>query len=126
MIMSNATLTEVQATASAEADSPLRVRETFVVGLEHGLHARPCALLIKTLRPFSAKVVVQANGETASGNSIISLMALAAGRGAKVTFTISGEDAFRAMDAVRHLFETHFEEAFKRSSPAAPRALCKL
>ena len=94
-----------------------------MVDLQHGLHARPCALLIKTLRPFRANVLVQANGEAASGHSIISLMALAAGRGAKVSFTITGEDAFKAMDAVRQLFETRFEGAFKAS---APRDLCKV
>jgi phosphocarrier protein HPr len=88
------------------------VRESFVVNIEHGLHARPCAALIKALRRFKCSVEVEANGERAYGHSIISLMALAASYGTRITFTIIGKDAFQAVEAVRHLFETRFEEAY--------------
>jgi multiphosphoryl transfer protein len=94
------------------------VRQTFLVPLQHGLHARPCALLVKTLRPFQSSVQVKANGEEASGHSIMSLMALAASHGSKISFTISGDDAHAAMAAVRRLFDTHFEDAYQ--TPAAP------
>jgi phosphocarrier protein len=89
-----------------------KVRRTFRVNVELGLHARPCALLIKTIRPYCSEVVVEANGEEASGHSIMSLMALAAGPGTEVTFTAIGDDAFEAMAAIQHLFETRFEAAY--------------
>ena len=88
------------------------VRRSFVVGLEHGLHARPCALLIKTLRPFASDVLVESNGEQASGHSIMGLMMLAAGSGCRITFTITGPDALDAMAAVEQLFATGFAEAY--------------
>jgi phosphotransferase system HPr (HPr) family protein len=88
------------------------VSRSFVVNIEHGLHARPCALLVKTLQPYFVNVVIEANGEKASGHSILGLMALAAGYGAKVAVTITGKDAFEAMAAVQDLFETCFDDAY--------------
>ncbi len=90
-----------------------RMRQTFVVNVQNGLHARPCALLVKTLQPFASKVEVEANGERASGHSIMGLMALAAGYGTEITFTITGKDAAEAMAAVGHVFATHFERAYR-------------
>ncbi|HVV73172.1 MAG TPA: HPr family phosphocarrier protein [Verrucomicrobiae bacterium] len=89
-----------------------KLQRSFTVDLEHGLHARPCALLIKTLRPFSSEVLVEANGEQVSGHSIMGLMMLAAGLGCRITFTITGPDALQAMAAVEHLFATRFAEAY--------------
>ena len=71
------------------------VRRTFEVNLEHGLHARPCAMLVKAVRPYNVTIDVEANGEKASGKSILGLMALAAGSGTRITFTIIGEKAYR-------------------------------
>ena len=96
------------------------MRRSFVVSLEQGLHTRPCALLIKTLRPFASDVLVEANGEQASGHSIMGLMMLAAGLGCPITFTIAGPDALEAMAAVEQLFASGFAEAYAASrSPAA-------
>ena len=94
-------------------------RQTFIVRLEHGLHARPCALLVKTLRPFRSRIEIAANGEVANGHSIMSLMALAAGYQSKITFAITGEDAPQAMTAVERLFETDFADAYHHASIAA-------
>ncbi len=87
------------------------IRRSFVVNVEHGLHARLCAILVKTLRPYSATVQVEANGELASGKSILGLMALGAGPGAKITFSMAGEDALEAMSAVDRLFASRFQPA---------------
>lgn len=88
------------------------LRQTFAMTNPNGMHARPCALLAKTLRPFGCEARVEANGSIASGKSILGLMALAAGFGSKLTFSINGSDATQAMAAVHRLFETQFEEAY--------------
>ena len=88
------------------------LRQTFTMTNRNGLHARPCALLVKTLRPFACEVEVEHDDATASGNSILGLMALAAGFESKLTFIISGSEAARAMAAVQRLFETQFEAAY--------------
>ena len=90
-------------------------RQSFVVNIELGLHARPCALLVKTLRPFRSDVLVEANGEEASGHSIMGLMMLAAGLGSVITITITGEDAPQAMAAIGRLFVTRFADAYGSS-----------
>jgi phosphotransferase system HPr (HPr) family protein len=81
---------------------------SFRVNLEHGLHARPCAMLVKTLQPLHVSVVVASQGEQASGKSILGLMSLAAAFGDDLAFTITGPDAFQAMTKVAQLFETRF------------------
>jgi phosphotransferase system HPr (HPr) family protein len=88
------------------------LRQTFAMTNRNGLHARPCALLVKTLRPFACEVKVEHDGATASGNSILGLMSLAVGFGSKLTFIINGSEAARAMAAVQQLFETQFEKAY--------------
>jgi phosphotransferase system HPr (HPr) family protein len=88
------------------------LRRSFVLNLEHGLHARPCAVLVKTLQPYHLEVEVEVNGEIASGKSILGLMALGAGYGSNVTFAMTGEKAFEAMAKVERIFATNFEAAY--------------
>ena len=95
-----------------------RVRRTFVVNTEHGLHLRPCALLVKAVQPYHSIVEVEAGAEKASGKSILGLMALAAAYGSEITFTTVGEDAVQAMAAVHHLFATRFEVALHAPAPS--------
>jgi len=89
------------------------VRRTFVLNVKQGLHARPCAMLVKTLQPYRLSVEVEAHGEKASGTSILGLMSLAAGFGSRITFTIVGNQAPEAMELVDALFKSNFETGFK-------------
>jgi len=89
------------------------LRQTFTMTNRNGLHARPCALLVKTLRPFGCQVKVEHGNAVADGQSILGLMALAAGFGSKLAFTITGAEAARAMAAVQRVFDTQFEEAYQ-------------
>ncbi|MGO8677432.1 MAG: HPr family phosphocarrier protein [Limisphaerales bacterium] len=95
------------------------LRQTFVVEIEHGLHLRPCALLVKTLQPYRSSVQVEARGKTAFGDSVLGFISLAAEFGSEITFTIVGEDASRAMAAVRKLFAGRFKAPDRAS--ALPR-----
>jgi phosphotransferase system HPr (HPr) family protein len=96
----------------AQSEMP-SVRRSFIVRLENGLHARPCAMLIKTLQPYQSAVEVEVNHEKASGKSILGLMSLGAAHGSKITFSITGEDAFEAMAEVERIFSADFEEDWK-------------
>ena len=93
-----------------EAATLVQVQRTFWVNCRYGLHARPCALLVKTLHPCHSKVMVEANGEQVSGDSILGLMTLAAGPGSAVKITVVGEDALQTMAAIQRLFDTRFQE----------------
>ena len=99
--------------AAAARKEPPALQQTFVLTNINGLHARPCALLVKTLRVFQCEVTVESHGQSANAQSIMGLMALAAGYESKLAFSIAGPDAAAALGAIRHLFDTNFEEAYE-------------
>ncbi|NOS70385.1 MAG: HPr family phosphocarrier protein [Verrucomicrobia bacterium] len=104
--------TDARKTAAPAGPKQTTLRRTFIMTNRNGLHARPCALLIKALNKFHCDVSVEHDGETANGHSILGLMCLAVGCESKMTFTMTGDDAPQAMAAVQRLFKTHFEEAY--------------
>jgi phosphocarrier protein HPr len=89
------------------------MRQTFVLKNVHGLHARPSALLVRTLQPFACQATVEHDGHPANARSILSLLSLAAGYDSSLTFTFQGSDASKALMAVKHLFDTQFGEAYQ-------------
>lgn len=88
------------------------IRRAFVFENFHGLHARPAALLVKTLARYDCKVAAHCHGETVNAKSILGLLGLAAGPHSKITFSATGRDSPDAMTAIERLFELRFEEAY--------------
>ena len=70
------------------------------VALEHGIHARPAALLATVLKAFSAQVSLVAHGREASAHSTTSLMTLGIKKDDEVEIRASGADAAAALLAV--------------------------
>lgn len=101
----------------------LPAKHAFVLKNRQGLHCRPAAQLVKSLRDFDCKVIVEGNGATANARSIIGLLTLAAGYGTKLTFTVTGPDTRAAMAAIQLLFENDFAEAYREKSttPFSPK-----
>ena len=75
-----------------------------------GLHARPAALFVKTASRFEADILVEKNGTSVSGKSIMGLMTLEAYCGCILTITASGPDAQAALDELQHLIASKFFE----------------
>ncbi|HTI99427.1 MAG TPA: HPr family phosphocarrier protein [Dongiaceae bacterium] len=96
----------------AKAGRAATISKTFVLHNLHGLHARPAALLVRTLQHFRCEMLVTCGDATANGQSIFGLMTLAAGPGSKLSFAATGPDAAPAMEAVAQLFSTNFHEAY--------------
>ena len=69
---------------------------TYTIVDKDGMHARPAGRLANCAKQFASSVNVQANGKTADGKRIISLMMLGAVLGTTLTFTVTGEDEERA------------------------------
>ena len=88
------------------------LQRTFVMKSILGLHARPSSLIVKTLQPFECQVTVACGDATVEAGSIFGLLSLAAGYESRMTFVAAGRDATKALDAIQHLFETNFEEAY--------------
>ena len=88
------------------------LRQTFVLKNVLGLHARPSALLVRTLQPCACQATVEHDAHTVDARSILGVLSLAAGYDSNLTFTFQGRDASKALTAVKHLFDTQFGEAY--------------
>lgn len=87
----------------------MRERVIEVVN-ELGLHARAAARLVRTANRFESSVVLRANGREAEARSILGVLLLGAGRGARLTVRCRGEDEQAAVTAVCDLVEGRFGE----------------
>jgi multiphosphoryl transfer protein len=70
------------------------------VALEHGIHARPAALLAAALKGFTADVSLVARGREASARSTVALMTLGVRKGDEIEIRASGPDAVAAVAAL--------------------------
>ncbi len=83
----------------------------LVVQNKMGIHARPAAMVVRITNRFKAEVFVEKDDEQVNGKSIMGLMMLAAGRGSKVKFIATGEDAAAMLTEIEALFTRKFDEA---------------
>jgi phosphocarrier protein len=84
-------------------------REATIV-TQDGLHARPAAKIVRLASTFSCEVELFKDGMAVNAKSIMGVMMLAAGKGAKVTIEIEGPDESDAMDAIVSLIGDCFGE----------------
>lgn len=103
---------------SVEVSAPVQasgqVIGTFTVRNENGLHARPSAVLVQTLKPFAAKINVENldRGTTpANAKSTMKVVALGASKGARLRFVAEGEDAQQAIETLAKAFENGLGES---------------
>ena len=75
-----------------------------------GLHARSWAKLTQLAGRYQSDVHIARNGRRVNAKSIMGVMMLAAGKGAKVTLETSGPDENEAMDALCALVADCFGE----------------
>ena len=99
-------------THTAQPSVPV-LRQTFVLKNALGMHARPSALLVRTLQPFACHATVEHDAHVVNARSILGVLSLAAGYDSRLTFTFQGDDASEALMAVKHLFDTRFGEAYQ-------------
>jgi phosphoenolpyruvate-protein phosphotransferase len=85
------------------AESAQSATKSFVVGLEHGIHARPAAMFAACAKRFSSTVTVRAHGRKANGKSAVSLMALRIRFGDEALVEAVGLDAAQAVAALEAL-----------------------
>jgi len=87
------------------------ISKELVVQNKMGIHARPAAMIVRITNKFKADVFVEKDEEQVNGKSIMGLMMLAAGKGSKVKFIVSGEDAAAMVAELEALFARKFDEA---------------
>ena len=94
--------------SSAAAGSLTR---ELVVQNKMGIHARPAAMIVRITNKFKADVFMEKDNETVNGKSIMGLMMLAAGKGSRIKFTVTGSDAAQMLAEIEQLFARKFDEA---------------
>ena len=77
---------------------------------EKGLHARASAKLAELVEDYDADAEVSKDGLTASGDSIMGLLMLAASRGTTIDVVTSGPQAAELLDAIDALVADMFGE----------------
>ena len=73
-----------------------------------GLHARACALFVKTAAHFQSEIYVARDDLEVNGKSIMGVMMLAAEEGSTIRVRASGPDEREALDALRALVAGKF------------------
>jgi phosphocarrier protein len=74
-----------------------------------GLHARPSARIVQTTSKFKSEIMLEKEGVSVNGKSIMGVMMLAAGMGSEVLVTAEGEDEEEALRVVSELLESEFD-----------------
>ena len=78
----------------------------FVVGAELGLHARPAGRFVSLAARFEAEIEVRSGAEWVNGESVLSILSLAAARGTVLRIRATGPDAERAVQELGALLES--------------------
>ena len=77
---------------------------------QKGLHARASAKLVEVVEGFDASAEVSKDGMSASGDSIMGLLMLAASKGTTIDVETTGPDAEPLADAIEALVVDKFGE----------------
>lgn len=78
---------------------------------EKGLHARASAKFVEVVERFDARALVSRDGMEVSGDSIMGLLMLGAGRGTSIDVTVEGAQAEALAEALCSLVSGRFGEA---------------
>lgn len=96
---------------------------TLVPQTPLGWHMRPVGLLVSVARMFESDIVVECGQKIASAKSLLGILTLGAGRGAKLYVSARGRDAQMAIRAIKKKFAScpEPEETLTGSLPSIPQ-----
>ncbi|MCA6998604.1 fused PTS fructose transporter subunit IIA/HPr protein [Dickeya solani] len=98
-----ATLLALLSSEEEEEEESNALAAEFTVRNEHGLHARPGAMLVNVIKQFSSEITVanlDGTGKPANGRSLMKVVALGIKSGHRLRFTANGSDAEAALKAI--------------------------
>ncbi len=75
-----------------------------------GIHARPASKFVRIASRYQSDILVEKDGDTVNGKSIMGLMMLAAGPGSRLRLVADGADADQALRELEDLINRKFEE----------------
>lgn len=77
----------------------------YVVSNNLGIHARPAAMIAQACTNFKASVIIEGNGEEASGNDVLSILSLHAAKGTTLKFIVDGEDEDACIEKIQEVLK---------------------
>ena len=95
---------------AGEDDGAGQITCDLLIINEKGLHARASAKFVEICEQFDATALVEREGMSVSGNSIMGLLMLAAPRGTSIRVTTRGPQAAPLADALARLLSDRFGE----------------
>jgi phosphocarrier protein len=90
------------------AGEPSVTEAELLIRNQLGLHARACALFVKTAARFASVVYVSRDELEVNGKSIMGVMMLAAEEGSTIRVRVEGPDEREALAALRELVDGKF------------------
>ena len=89
------------------------IEAVFVIKNEHGLHARPSAMLVNEVKKYNASVAVQnldRHSQLVSAKSLMKIVALGVVKGTRLRFVATGDEAQQAIDGIGAVIESGLGE----------------
>ncbi|TPH21457.1 HPr family phosphocarrier protein [Haemophilus haemolyticus] len=89
------------------------IEAVFVIKNEHGLHARPSAVLVNEVKKYNASVAVQnldRHSQLVSAKSLMKIVALGVVKGTRLRFVATGDEAQQAIDGIGTVIESGLGE----------------
>ena len=87
-----------------------RATRTVMIENRRGLHARASMAFVTLATGQPVELIVEKDGSSASGTSILDLMMLGAAKGDTITISAEGDGAHEAVQALAELVEARFGE----------------
>lgn len=116
--------TQTTSTASAAPSvAASSVVGTFTIRNEHGLHARPSAILVNEVKKFTSKITVEnltRGGASVNAKSLMKIVALGVTQGHRLRFVAEGDDAQVAMEAIGNVIAAGLGEGVSAVPPSEP------
>ena len=116
--------TQTTSTASAAPSVAAgSVVGTFTIRNEHGLHARPSAILVNEVKKFTSKITVEnltRGGASVNAKSLMKIVALGVTQGHRLRFVAEGDDAQAAMEAIGKVIAAGLGEGVSAVPPSEP------
>lgn len=85
-----------------------KVRASFKVLNEKGLHTRPSTELVKCASSFNSKIYLYYRNFIVNAKSLLGILTLAASKGTKIVVEAEGDDAKQAVDSILELANNKF------------------
>ncbi len=76
------------------------VKFNYEIVDEQGIHARPAGELVKLVKNFQSKVIIDKGGKIADAGKILGLMGLGVKKGDEISVTVDGVDEEEAKEAI--------------------------